>query len=143
MTGKSYRLLTEAEYEYVARAGIETAYPWGDEIGKNNANCNGCGSNWDNRQTAPVGSFAPNRFNLYDVVGNSWEWVEDCMHDNYEGAPADGSSWSDGGNCSNHVARSGSWSNTPDFARLASRVPRASDVRNSNLGFRVGRTLSQ
>src|ERR1700683_293574 len=140
MTGKSYRLLPEAEYEYVARAGIETAYPWGDEIGKNNANCNGCGSNWDNRQTAPVGSFAPNRFNLYDVVGNSWEWVEDCMHDNYEGAPADGPSWSDGGNCSNHVARSGSWSNTPDFARLASRVPRASDVRNSNLGFRVGRT---
>jgi hypothetical protein len=70
-TGKSYRLLTEAEYEYATRAGTETAYPWGAEIGKGNANCNGCGSQWDGNQTAPVGSFDPNRFGLYDMVGTS------------------------------------------------------------------------
>src|SRR6185295_13805483 len=70
MTGKPYRLLTEAEYEYAARAGTQTSYPWGDEIGKNNANCNGCGSQWDGRGTTPVGSFSPNRFGLFDMVGN-------------------------------------------------------------------------
>jgi formylglycine-generating enzyme required for sulfatase activity len=76
-TGKDYRLLTEAEYEYATRAGTQTAYPWGNDIGKNNANCDGCGSQWDNEQTAPVGSFAPNSFGLYDMVGNVWQWVED------------------------------------------------------------------
>jgi formylglycine-generating enzyme required for sulfatase activity len=89
----SYRLLTEAEYEYATRAGTETAYPWGAEIGKGNANCNGCGSQWDGKQTAPVGSFAPNRFGLYDMVGNVWEWVEDCVHPSYNDAPTDGSAW--------------------------------------------------
>ena len=69
MTGKTYRLLTEAEYEYAARAGTTTAYPWGDDIGKDNANCNGCGSQWDNQQTAPVGRSPPNKFGLYDMVG--------------------------------------------------------------------------
>ena len=79
ITGKPYRLLTEAEYEYAARAGTETAYPWGDEIGDGTmANCDGCGSQWDNKQTAPVGSFAANGFGLYDMVGNVWEWTEDC-----------------------------------------------------------------
>ena len=66
-TGKTYRLFTDAEYEYATRAGTQTAYPWGDEIGKNNANCGGCGSQWDNKQTAPVGSFHPNDFGLYTV----------------------------------------------------------------------------
>ena len=93
MTGKPYRLLSEAEYEYAARAGTQTAYPWGDEIGKNNANCAGCGSKWDDKQTAPVGSFAVNRFGLYDMHGNVMEWVEDCYHDSYNGAPSDGSAW--------------------------------------------------
>ena len=73
---KTYRLLTEAEYEFAARAGTQTAYPWGDEIGNNHANCANCGSRWDITQTAPVGSFAPNHFGLYDMVGNVWEWVE-------------------------------------------------------------------
>ena len=89
MTGKPYRLLTEAEYEYAARAGTTTAYPWGDEIGENNANCNGCGREWL-RQTAPVGSFAPNAFGLHDMLGNVWVWVEDCYHATYDGAPPDG-----------------------------------------------------
>ena len=78
MTGKTYRLLTEAEWEYAARAGTQTAYSWGDEIGKGNANCRRCGSQWDGRQTSPVGSFKPNAFGLYDMHGNVWEWVEDC-----------------------------------------------------------------
>jgi formylglycine-generating enzyme required for sulfatase activity len=117
------------------------AYPWGDEIGKDNANCNGCGTQWDNTQTAPVGSFASNRFNLYDMAGNIWELVEDCAHDNYDGAPNDGSAWIEAGNCKSRVARGGAWSNTPDFLRAAARVSRALDVQNSNLGFRVGRTL--
>jgi formylglycine-generating enzyme required for sulfatase activity len=82
-----YRLLTEAEYEYAARAGTTTAYPWGSAIGKNNANCDGCGSQWDGKQTAPVGSFAANGFGLYDMVGNVSAWTEDCYHDSYSGAP--------------------------------------------------------
>jgi len=90
MTDRPYRLLSEAEWEYAARAGTTTAYSWGDEIGKNNANCNGCGSAWDSRQTAPVGSFAPNQFGLYDMQGNVWGWVEDCLHTNYDAAPKDG-----------------------------------------------------
>ena len=110
MTGKPYRLLTEAEWEYAARAGTQTAYSWGDEIGKGNANCDGCGSQWDNKQTAPVGSFAANAFGLYDMHGNVWEWVEDCFHDNYEGAPDDGSAWTADGDCNSRVLRGGSWS---------------------------------
>ena len=79
MTGQPYRLLTEAEWEYAARAGTTTAYSWGDEIGKGNANCDGCGSQWDNRQTSPVGSFKPNAFGLYDMAGNVWQWVRGLL----------------------------------------------------------------
>jgi formylglycine-generating enzyme required for sulfatase activity len=93
MTGKEYRLLTEAEWEYAARAGTTTAYSWGDEIGINNTNCNGCGGDFGGKQSMPVGSFAPNAFGLYDMFGNVWDWVEDCFHNNYEGAPTDGSVW--------------------------------------------------
>ena len=110
ITGKPYRLLSEAEYEYAARAGAETKYPWGDEIkldGKAMANCDGCGSQWDGKKTAPVGSFAPNGFGLYDMVGNVWEWTEDCWNDNYEGAPADGSARTSG-DCIRRVVRGGS-----------------------------------
>ena len=93
MTGQRYRLLTEAEWEYAARAGTMTAYFWGDEIGTGHANCASCGSQWDNSGPAPVGSFKPNAFGLHDMHGNVWEWVKDCYHDNYNGAPADGSAW--------------------------------------------------
>jgi formylglycine-generating enzyme required for sulfatase activity len=141
MTGKPYRLLTEAEYEYATRAGTQTAYPWGDDIGKNSANCTGCGSKWDARQTAPVGSFKPNAFGLYDMVGNVFEWVEDCAHNNYDGAPADGSAWIEGGDCKSRVDRGGAWNFAPDSLRSADRDTSATGYRIDNLGFRVGRTL--
>jgi len=141
VTGKPYRLLTEAEYEYAARAGTQTAYPWGDDIGKNNANCSGCGSKWDAIQTAPVGSFAANNFGLYDMVGNVFEWVEDCVRPNYDGAPADGSAWTEGGDCKNRVVRGGSWVNTPENLRSGLRGGSPAGNRVNNLGFRIGRTL--
>ena len=99
-TGKRYRLPSESEWEYAARAGTETAYSWGNEIGVNRANCNVFGTKWSGRRTSPVGSFAPNGFGLYDMHGNVWEWVEDRWYENYEGAPSDGSAWTSGGNVS-------------------------------------------
>jgi formylglycine-generating enzyme required for sulfatase activity len=140
MTGKTYRLLTEAEWEYAARAGMTTAYFWGDEIGKGNANCDGCGSRWDGRQSSPVGSFKPNAFGLYDMAGNEWQWIEDCYHPNYDGALTDGSAWTTG-DCSRRVVRGGSWSFSPRSLRSAVRVRSTSGYRNDDLGFRLGRRL--
>jgi formylglycine-generating enzyme required for sulfatase activity len=142
MTGRPYRLLSEAEWEYAARAGTTTAYSWGDELGINNANCNGCGSEWDSRRTAPVGSFAPNQFGLYDMQGNVWEWVEDCLHANYEGAPKDGSAWIAQGDCNNRVIRGGSWVGYPVGLRSALRFWFTSDDHGIDVGFRVARTLN-
>lgn len=141
VTGQPYRLLTETEWEYAARAGRATAYFWGAEIGKNNANCNGCGGRWDGELTAPVGSFLPNRFGLYDMAGNVGQWTQDCYHDNYEGAPADGSAWA-GGDCTRHVVRGGAWDGSPRQIRSASRYGYLSASRISDLGFRVGRRLA-
>ena len=141
MTGKTYRLLSEAEYEYAARAGTQTAYPWGDDIGKNNSNCNGCGSQWDLWQPAPVGSFAANRFGLFDMVGNVVEWVEDCFHNNYKGAPTNGSAWIEGGDCKRRVIRGGSWSGILAAVRSAYRAGLTDVLRRGDLGFRVARTL--
>jgi formylglycine-generating enzyme required for sulfatase activity len=141
MTGKHYRLLTEAEYEYAARAGTQTVYPWGDEIGKNNANCKGCGSQWDNSQTAPVGSFAANGFGLYDMVGNVWEWVEDCYHENYQGAPIDGAAWATE-DCARRTGRGGSWGSNPGSVRSANRLRSTPVYRANSVGFRVARTLA-
>ena len=92
-TGAAYRLPSESEWEYAARAGTATKYSWGNEIGVNRANCDGCGSEWDNARTAPVGSFRPNAFGLYDMHGNLWEWVADCWNRSYAGAPTDGGAW--------------------------------------------------
>jgi formylglycine-generating enzyme required for sulfatase activity len=139
-TGQYYRLLTEAEWEYAARAFSTTSYFWGDEIGKGNANCDGCGSAWDNRQTSPVGSFQPNAFGLYDMAGNVWQWVQDCYHDNYDDAPADGSAWTSG-DCSRRVVRGGSWLSEPRSLRSANRGTNTTVGRSGDLGFRVGRTL--
>jgi formylglycine-generating enzyme required for sulfatase activity len=142
-TGKTYRLITEAEYEYAACAGTQTAYPWGDQVGSNKANCADCGSRWDLEQSAPVGSFAPNQFGVYDMVGNVWEWVEDCVHEDYsQGPPTDGSAWMTGGDCSKHRLRGGSWASIADEVRAASRGRGQADERDKIIGFRVGRTLS-
>ncbi len=140
-TGKSYRLLSEAEFEYTARAGTNTAYYWGNVIGIGNANCNGCGSQWDDKQPAPTGSFAANAFGLYDMSGNVNEWVEDCWHDNYYEAPTDGSAWNSG-DCSVRVARGGSFYYEPRLLRSAGREWSRSDLRSALRGFRVARTLT-
>jgi formylglycine-generating enzyme required for sulfatase activity len=145
MTGKTYRLLSEAEYEYATRAGTQTAYPWGDDIkvdGKVMANCSGCGSQWDTRRTAPVGSFLPNTFGLYDMVGNAYEWTEDCSHSNYDRAPADGSAWIEDSNCLRRVVRGGAWDSRADGIRSAARGSFTIGSRYNNLSFRVARTLA-
>jgi formylglycine-generating enzyme required for sulfatase activity len=140
LTGKEYRLLSEAEFEYAARAGSITPYSWGDEIGKGNANCANCGSEWDGKQTAPVGSFKPNAFGLYDMHGNVWKWLEDCHHESYEGATTDGSPWVTD-NCGDRVVRGGSWVNKPERLRSTNRNSISSRFRFGLLGFRLARTL--
>ena len=141
--GKAYRLPTEAEWEYAARAGMQTLYWWGNKIGRKRANCDECGSEWDLKQSAPVGSFAANPFGLHDTVGNVWEWTQDCWHANYRGAPADGSPWlgADGGDCNRRVVRGGSWSNDQWLVRSSSRAWFRTDFRGVNLGFRVAHDL--
>ena len=144
VTGKAYRLLSESEYEYATRGGTTTVYPWGDDIKKNAqamADCNGCGSQWDNKQPAPVGSFAPNGFGLYDMVGNVWEFTQDCLHANYVGAPTDGSAWIAGGNCEARRVRGGSWGINPLLVRSAEHAWDNVGVRSALGGFRVARTL--
>lgn len=142
-TGEPYRMLSEAEYEYAARAGSQTAYPWGEQAGAGNANCIGCGGQWNGKQPAPVGSFPANRFGLYDTNGNVWQWVEDCAHSNYQGAPQDGSAWTAGNTCASRVARSGTFNVLPGSVRSGSRLLITSDSLYFNLGFRVGRTLNR
>lgn len=141
MTGKKYRLLTEAEYEYAARSGTESAYPWGNLVGKANADCNGCGTQWDNKEPAPVGSFAANGFGLYDMSGNVWQWTSDCWHANYEGAPTEDSAWIAGGDCKVRVARGGSFVSYPEFVRCAARWGFPVSTHRDSIGFRLARTL--
>lgn len=146
-TGKNYRLLSEAEWEYVCRAGSVTEYYWGDALGKNNCNCEGSKSEWSCKRASPVGSFAPNAFGLYDMLGNVWEWVEDAWHDTYRGAPTDGKAWSSGGAVSTlgnqewRVLRGGSWIIDPRDVRSAVRFMSDQSSRNAYTGFRVARSL--
>ncbi len=144
-TGKSYRLLSEAEREYVTRAGTTTPFWWGNSISTSQANYNGApysgGAKGEYRGgTVPVDSFEPNPWDLYQVHGNVYEWTEDCWHVNYQGAPPDGSFWS-ASDCSSHVIRGGSWDYEAEYLRSASRLGYATDTRADWLGFRVGRTL--
>jgi formylglycine-generating enzyme required for sulfatase activity len=135
-TGKHYRLPSESEWEYAARAGTKTKYWWGNDIGKNKANCykDLCNDNFD--YTAPVGSFRANPFDLYDTVGNVWEWCADNWHGDYKGAPSDGRVWK-GGNKNRRVLRGGSWSSNPTNARAANRSWNDRYDRFINVGFRV------
>jgi formylglycine-generating enzyme required for sulfatase activity len=142
MTGQTYRLLSEAEWEYAARAGTMTAYHWGNDVGQGNANCDGCGSKWDNQETSPVGFFKPNAFGLYDMHGNVWQWVHDCYADNYKEAPIDGSARTTG-DCSRRVVRGGSSNTGPARIRAAFRDRDSIGFRLDYLGFRIARTLPQ
>ncbi|MFP8780117.1 SUMF1/EgtB/PvdO family nonheme iron enzyme [Hydrogenophaga sp. RWCD_12] len=151
-TGAQYRLPTEAEWEYAARAGTTKSRWWGDNITRADAkygpdecpqqkNCGGVASGtgrWP--YTAPVGSFAPNPFGLYDMLGNVWKWTADCWHSDYNGAPIDGSAW-DEPECKRRVIRGGSWSDVPGYIRAATRSGMPSDLRKNYLGLRVVRDM--
>ena len=140
VTGQPYRLPTEAEWEYAARAGASARYWWGDQMEPGKAYCKDCGGQWDFALPARVGSLAPNPFGLYDMNGNVWEWVEDCWHRNYKGAPKDGRVWDDP-NCTVRVIRSGSWRNDKTYVHSASRFKYDAYVRYLQNGFRVAKSL--
>jgi formylglycine-generating enzyme required for sulfatase activity len=145
LTNAPYRLPSEAEWEYAARAGTVTARWWGDAIGSGHANCNGCGSKFDYHVLADVDSFPANPFGLYSMLGNAWQWTQDCWHESYAGAPTDGSAWTAEADCTKHVVRGGSWDNVPIFVRAATRsgsTANGGEFDYSSLsGFRVARTL--
>ncbi len=140
-TGKRYRLPSESEWEFAARAGSESSYSWGDFIERGLANCVGCGSQWDRRQTAPVGSFAANTFGVHDMHGNVLEWIQDCWHGAYTGAPADGSAWVDANACKVRVVRGGAWNSKPKNLRASHRLRFGTNARISYLGIRLARDL--
>ena len=138
-TGKGYRLPSEAEWEYAARAGTNSSFWWGQAPANGNANCEDCAGS-PPRQTLPTGSFRPNGFGLFDVAGNAAEWVEDCWNESYRGAPTNGSAWT-AGQCRQRVLRGGSFSNKANFIRSSARFRYDEDVRYYANGFRVARDL--
>jgi len=137
-SGKSYRLPTEAEWEYAVRAGGASRYWWDDMASGVYANCFNCGSEWDNRQTSPVGSFPANRFGLHDMAGNVQEWTQDCYQTGYTDAPADGSAWLTP-QCTQRSVRGGGYTSPLDSVRSAKRGQYDQDTRLDNIGFRVVR----
>ena len=153
-TGESYRLPSESEWEYAARGATTTSRYWGDSSSSQCGHANGADaaakrvySHWIGAAcddgaayTAVVGSYSANAFGLFDMLGNVWEWVEDCWHEDYAGAPSDGTAWR-GGDCGRRVLRGGSWDLYPRFLRSAARLWYATGSRDSGAGFRVARTL--
>ena len=147
-THQTYRLLSEAEWEYAARAGTTTTYPWGARASHDYANygadscCSGLAAGRDQWvNTSPIGSFPANAFGLYDMHGNVWEWVDDCWHNsNYNGAPTDGSAWMSG-ECPGRVLRGGSFDVPPRYLRSAIRGGSPPWDRKVGMGFRVARTV--
>ncbi len=145
-TGQDYRLLSESEWEYAARAGTTARFNTGDCISTTQANYRGatdelCLFDIDRQRTLPVASFAPNAFGLYDMHGNVWELVQDCWNENYLAAPTDGSAWITG-DCSAAIIRGGSWFTNILFVRSAQRTATLRSLRNNNIGFRVARSVS-
>jgi formylglycine-generating enzyme required for sulfatase activity len=138
-TQKGYRLPSEAEWEYAARAGTNSQFWWGRTPVNGNANCEDCSST-PQRRTLPTGSFRPNGFGLFDVAGNVAEWVEDCWNESYRGAPADGSAWTTG-QCRQRGLRGGSFASRANVIRSAARFRYDQDVRYYANGFRVARDL--
>lgn len=138
-TGKAYRLPSEAEWEYAARAGTEGEFWWGDDIGKAKANCRDCGAKISH-ESLPVDSFTANPWGLYNMHGNVWEWTQDCWNKTYDGAPGDGSAWVEG-DCRQRVMRSGSWYYFSKNLRSAWRAKNHSKVKSYGIGFRVLREL--
>lgn len=136
-TGKKFRLPSESEWEFAARGKTKSIFYWGDALGRSNANCKGCGSPWDDSQTAAVGSFSPNPFGLYDMTGNVYEWCLDTRHRNYEGAPRDGKPWISKKDKNFRINRGGSWfqptREMPVYRRCWDRI----DQTRTELGFRV------
>ena len=146
-TGAEYRLPSESEWEYAARAGTTTPFHTGATISPDQANYDGGGVYGSGRRgeyrgrTTPAGMFLPNAFGLYDAHGNVWEWVEDCWHETYAGASGDGSAWTRGGDCGSRVLRGGSWVTDPRLLRSADRSWLSTGLRVGYAGFRVSRTL--
>jgi len=142
-TGKHYRLPSESEWEYAARAGSTTEYSWGNTINHDLANYGSdycCGGKVESKDkwlnTSPVGSFKANAFGLYDMHGNVWEWTQDCWNDSYSGAPSTNKAW-DGGDCAMRVLRGGSWYSLPDGLRSAIRGRGTASIRGYDIGFRL------
>ncbi len=149
LTDKDYRLPSEAEWEYACRAGTTTPFHFGETITTDQANYNGDYSygvapkGLYRKQTTPVGSFGvANAFGLYDLHGNVWEWCADHWHENYEGAPINGSAWLKDGNSDRRVLRGGSWINNPKRCRSAYRLRGNPNYRNDSGGFRIACSLS-
>ena len=163
-TGARYRLLSESEWEYVARGGSRESKYWGDSVSGQCRHANGADASgrrrfrswlrsdyWDHAvscddghaDASTVGSLSSNPFGLHDVLGNVWEWVDDCWHDDYQGAPTDGSAWTDGGNCDRRVLRGGAWDSGPGSLRSANRTWFRFEAggRYFDAGFRVARSL--
>jgi len=141
-TKKNFRLPSEAEWEFAGRGGTTTYYYWGDSFGRSNANCVGCGSPWDGKQTAAAGSFKPNQYGLFDMTGNVYEWCLDTRHRSYEGAPTDGSAWTKGGQKDFRgrdfrINRGGSWFQPAREMTIYRRCWDAAEDKRSEIGFRV------
>lgn len=139
-TGKPYRLPTEAEWEYAVRGGTTTAYWWGDQMHKGNANCKDCGEPWHKEGPEAGGSFAANPYGLYDMNGSVWEWTADCWHNSYQSAPVDGRAW-ESPSCDMRVIRGGSWREGGGYMLSATRFKYSAGVRQSQDGLRVVKDL--